>query len=290
MTVTEQINDLKQYTVPPRQPEFILEKWRAELDKCCQVPSVKAENLGNPFGVYETLALPVGDRVLSARCIHPADGKQHPLVLMYHDLNRGVRGWHHMTRFLAFGCGVVALEAEPFSGDWMSGQVDFRSRFLDALRLGKAATQLPWVNREQVTAWGEGFGGGLALAAAALVPGVTRAAALNPMPADLRSMGMDGMDDVDLVNLAPTIRGQVLFGSCLLDSYAPPRAQAAIYNAIACEKFWRIYPKYGHERVNAFENDLVRFLKNGLDDFRQEARTAGAQSKESNGLFSERML
>lgn len=73
--------------------------------------------------------------------------------------------------------------------------MDFHSRFLDALRLGKAATQLPWVNREQVTAWGEGFGGGLALAAAALVPGVTRAAALNPMPADLRSMGMDGMDD-----------------------------------------------------------------------------------------------
>lgn len=120
---------------------------------------------------------------------------------------------------LAFGCGVVAPEAEPFSGDWMSGQVDFHSRFLDALRPGKAATQLPWVNREQVTAWGEGFGGGLALAAAALVPGVTRAAALNQMPADLRSMGMDGMDD-----------------------------------------------------------------------FRQEARTAGAQSKESNGLFPERML
>lgn len=87
---------------------------------------------------------------------------------------------------------MVAPEAEPFSGDWMSGQVDFHSRFLDALRLGKAATQLPWVNREQVTAWGEGFGGGLTLAAAALVPGVTRAAALNPMPADLRSMVTNG--------------------------------------------------------------------------------------------------
>ena len=51
--------------------------------------------------------------------------------------------------------------------------------------------------------------------------------------------------------------------------------------------------KYGHERVNAFDNDLVRFLRNGMDDFRQEARTAGGQSKESkesNGLFPERML
>ena len=267
MTVTEQINDLKHYTVLPGQPETLLEKWHSALGNGCPALSIKTEHLGNPLGIYETLTLPMEDRVLTARCIHPADGKQHPLVLMYHDLNRGVRGWHHMTRFLAFGYGVVAPEADGFHGDWMGGQLDFHGRFLDALLLGEAALQLPWVSRDPVTAWGEGFGGGLALAAAALLQGVTRAAALNPMPGDLLRMGLDGMDDADLVNLAPLIRGQVLFGTCLLDSYAPPKSQAAIYNALACEKFWRIYPKYGHERVNAFENDLVCFLRNGLDDF-----------------------
>ena len=35
---------------------------------------------------------------------------------------------------------------------------------------------------------------------------------------------------------------------------------------------------------------LVDMGIDGMDDFRQEARTAGAQSKESNGLFPERML
>ena len=34
--------------------------------------------------------------------------------------------------------------------------------------------------------WGEGFGGGLAIVAASLVPGVIRCAALNPLPGDLR--------------------------------------------------------------------------------------------------------
>lgn len=45
-----------------------------------------------------------------------------------------------------------------------------------------------------------------------------------------------------------------------MDTYAPPKGQAAIYNNLQCEKQWKIYPKYGHERVNFFENELVRFL------------------------------
>ena len=36
--------------------------------------------------------------------------------------------------------------------------------------------------------------------------------------------------------------------------------------------------------------DLRSMGMDGMDDFRQEARTAGAQSKESNGLFPKRML
>ena len=264
MTVTEQIAFLRQYTGAVRCPEDFLEKWQSALELAGPVCTVRTENLGNPMGIYETLTLPVEGRMRTARCIHPADGKQHPLVLLYHDLNRGARGWHHMTRYLAFGCGVIAPEAEPFRGSWTDGEADLKTRILDALLLGKGALDRPWVDRTQVTAFGEGFGGGLALAAAALLPEVGRVAALNPMPAELNDRNGPGRAEVDLVNFAPLIRGQVLMGTCLLDDYAPPKAQAAIYNALSCEKFWRIYPKYGHERVNAFENDLVCFLGKGL--------------------------
>lgn len=79
---------------------------------------------------------------------------------MYHDLNRGVRGWHHITRFLALGFGVVAPEAEPFRADWkvQPAQAAFRQRYLDALAVAKAALALPWVDTGRVYTFGEGFG------------------------------------------------------------------------------------------------------------------------------------
>ena len=68
------------------------------------------------------------------------------------------------------------------------------------------------------------------------------------------------MEELDLKNLAPLCMSPLLLGTCLMDTYAPPKGQAAIYNNLQCEKQWKTYPKYAHERVNFFENELVRFL------------------------------
>lgn len=53
-------------------------------------------------------------------------------------------------------------------------------------------------------------------------------------------------------------------GSCLMDTYAPPQGQAAIYNRLGGPKQWKMYPKYVHERVNFFENQMLFFFKNGI--------------------------
>lgn len=263
MTITEQKAFLKDYRGSTRLPEGFAQSWQAQLETCCPVVAAEPVDLGNPMGIYEHLTVSYGDRRLTARCIRPADGARHPLMLFYHDLNRGPRGWHHMTRFLAFGYGVVALEAVPFQGDWTKGEPNFRQRYLDALAVGKAAMALPWAEEPHVVTFGEGFGGGLALLAAAMLPGDIRCAMLNPMPGDFRGLGCKGMDMVDLVNFAPLCRGPVLLGTCLMDTYAPPKGQAAIYNNLNCEKQWKIYPKYTHERVNFFENAFVSFLGEG---------------------------
>lgn len=272
MTVTEQIAFLRQYRGEKSCPPDFEAQWREALEKCTPVYSLEEESLGNPVGIYETMELSDCGKTLTARCIHPADGEKHPMVLMYHDLNRGVRGWHHMTRFLAFGYGVAALEAEPFPGDWRGGEAHFRERCMDALVFGKTALELPWVDSGRIIAFGEGFGGGLALAAAAVLPNIAGVAALNPFPGDTAET--DGA--FDLVQFAPLVRGQALVGTCLLDEYAPPKGQAAIFNSLNCEKLWRIYPKYGHERVNAFENDLVWFLKDGLKTLQADAAPGSA--------------
>ena len=266
MTITEQKAFLGSYAGRTECPGDFPAPWQAFVD--AQEPRVSARtmNLGNANGIYETLTVTSSDRVLTARSIRPAAPGKYPLLLMFHDLNRGIRGWHHMTRYLAFGYGVVALEAAPFPNGWKSRpeSVDFAGRYRDALILGKAALALPWVDDTRVVAFGEGFGGGLALLCGAMLPGNLRCAALNPFPGDFRGMGQEGLDHVDLVNFAPLCRGQVLMGTCLMDTYAPPSGQAAIYNRLTCPKEWKLYPKYAHERVNFFENQLLFFLQHGV--------------------------
>ncbi len=268
MTITEQKAFLQSYTGKTQTPNHFADTWAAALaDLQPEVQTAPIE-FTNPYGVYERLTVTYGGRTVTARVIRPAAEGPHPLLLMYHDLNRGVRGWHHMTRFLALGFGTVALEAEPFQGNWQADPAGagFRTRYLDALAVAKAALALPWVDTAHVYTFGEGFGGGLALLAASLLPEVGRCAALNPLPGDFAGPDQSAFADVDLANFAPLCRAEVLLGSCLMDTYAPPQGQAAIYNRLTCPKQWKFYPKYIHERVNFFENTMLGFFKDGITE------------------------
>ena len=171
MTITEQKAFLQQYTGKAQAPAGFAQAWAETVAALQPEVQLAPVPFANPCGVYEQLTVTYQGRTVTARVIRPAAAGRHPLLLMYHDLNRSVRGWHHMTRFLALGFGTVALEAEPCKGDWQAkpAQADFRTRYLDALAVAKAALALPWVDADCVCTFGEGFGGGLALLAACLL-------------------------------------------------------------------------------------------------------------------------
>ena len=175
--------------------------------------------------MYERLTVTFDGRSVTAQVIRPPQTDCIPLLLMYHDLNRGVRGWHHMTRFLALGFGVVAPEAEPFREDWkvQPAQAAFRQRYLDALAVAKPRWRCRGWIQAACTRLARGFGGGLALLAASLCPAVSRCAALNPLPGDFAGLGLPGYDELDAANFAPLCRAEVLLGTCLMDEYAPPK-------------------------------------------------------------------
>ena len=170
MTITEQKAFLRSYTGQAQAPADFAQRWQEAAAALHPAVSCAPVTFGNPCGVYERLTVTFDGRSVTARVIRPTADGVHPLLLMYHDLNRGVRGWHHITRFLALGFGVVALEAEPFREDWkvQPAQAAFRQRYLDALAVAEAALALPWVDTGRVYTFGEGFGGGLALLAASL--------------------------------------------------------------------------------------------------------------------------
>ena len=86
--------------------------------------SLTPVELGNPCGSYAELSLAGMDgEPIRARLVKPAGEGPHPVILMFHDANRGVRGWHHMTRFVALG----------YASCWYEGHITDDDRICDRM-------------------------------------------------------------------------------------------------------------------------------------------------------------
>ena len=233
---------------------------------------------------------------LSARVILPAgvSTAELPAVVLFSDLGRGVRSWLHLLRFSAFGLPVVALEARPceaqlkdawrgtFTAEELAHALinpdDAASSTLKQLiddALVTTAVASRFLGRTAVT-WGEGLGGSQALFAAALLPKeVSATMALNPLFADnattLRTVvgcgdtpqsdaAIDAVGLLDSACAAELVRVPALIGTALLDQCTPTEGTFALYNRLPGQKEMCVYPKFGHERINQFENEQINYL------------------------------
>ena len=229
-----------------------------------------------------------------ASAAEPSATTELPAVVLFSDLGRGVRSWLHLLRFSALGMPVVALEARPceaslkdawrgaLTAEELAGALinpdDAASSTLKQLiddALVTTAVASRFLGRTTVT-WGEGLGGSQALFAAALLPKAAIATmALNPLFADnattLRTVvgcGDTPQSDaaIDVVGLldsacaAELVRVPALIGTALLDQSAPTEGTFALYNRLKGQKEMRVYPKFGHERINQFENEQINYL------------------------------
>ncbi len=230
----------------------------------------------------------------SSLAAEPSATTKLPAVVLFSDLGRGVRSWLHLLRFSALGLPVVALEARPcearlkdawrgtFTAEELAGALinpdDAASSTLkqlidDALVATSVASR--FLGRTAVT-WGEGLGGSQALFAAALLPKeVSATMALNPLFADnattLRTVvgcgdtpqsdaAIDAVGLLDSACAAELVRVPALIGTALLDQSAPTEGTFALYNRLPGQKEMRVYPKFGHERINQFENEQINYL------------------------------
>lgn len=217
-----------------------------------------------------------------------------PAVVLFSDLGRGVRSWLHLLRFSALGLPVVALEARPcepqlkdawrgtFTAEELAHALinpdDAASSTLKQLiddALVTTAVASRFLERTTVI-WGEGLGGSQALFAAALLPkAVSATMALNPLFADnattLRTIvgcgdtpqsdaAIDAVGLLDSACAAELVRVPALIGTALLDQSAPTEGTFALYNRLTGQKEMRVYPKFGHERINQFENEQINHL------------------------------
>ena len=234
--------------------------------------------------------LPVGVSVAE-----PLAAAELPAVVLFSDLGRGVRSWLHLLRFSALGTPVVALEARPceaslkdawrgaLTAEELAGALinpdDAASSTLKQLiddALVTTAVASRFLGHTTVT-WGEGLGGSQALFTAALLPKeVSLTMALNPLFADnattLRAhvgcgdtpqsdAAIDAVGLLDSACAAELVRVPALIGTALLDQSAPTEGTFALYNRLPGQKQMRVYPKFGHERINQFENEQINYMR-----------------------------
>ncbi len=166
----------------------------------------------------------------------------------------------------------------------------FRNVFLDTALLAKIVADMEDVDEDRVAAYGGSQGGGLAMACAALAPNIIKkASVLCPFLSDYKrvwdlNITMPAYSElkeyfllfdprhereeetftklgyIDIQNFADRIRGDVLFGTGLMDNICPPSSVFAAYNKIVSEKQIFIYPDCGHGNLPDFEDMTLRFI------------------------------
>ena len=168
----------------------------------------------------------------------------------------------------------------------------FRSIFLDCAQFAGIVMSQPGVDPARVGSTGGSQGGALSLVCAALEPRIKCCATMYPFLCDYRRVWeMDLAKDayaelrsffrmfdptheridewfhrlgyIDVQNLAPRIKAQVLMTCGLMDPICPPSSQFAAYNKITAKKDVVIYPDFGHEGLPGW-GDRVYTLFNSL--------------------------
>lgn len=162
--------------------------------------------------------------------------------------------------------------------------------------LCRIVREMEGVDLSRIYVNGGSQGGGLGVACAALNPDLPcRAAILYPFLSDFQKVWELGADEIayeglryytrwfdpsgertheifrklgyiDVHNLAHMIRCEVMMGTGLSDSICPPQTQFACYNRMTCKKTHILFPDFGHEEIQAFDDRILDFF--GKEDER----------------------
>lgn len=156
--------------------------------------------------------------------------------------------------------------------------------------LCRIVRQLDGIDLERVFVNGGSQGGALGLACCALNPElISRAAIQYPFLSDFRMVWELGADEIayeglryysrwydpdgtrldrwfgqlgyiDSMNFAHLVRCPVLFGTGLADEVCPPQTQCAVYNRLTCPKKRYLFPGFGHEEIQEFDDMLLDYF------------------------------
>ncbi len=166
----------------------------------------------------------------------------------------------------------------------------YRNVYLDTVKAARILMSMGEIDKNRIGATGVSQGGGLAVACAALEPQIKKLCAFYPFLSDFRRMeDLDFASEayiqlkqffrmrdprheredelyyklgyIDIQNLAPRIRAEVLWFCGMSDHTCPPSTQFAAYNKITAQKRMILYPEYDHEKLHGAEDIRFKFFE-----------------------------
>lgn len=167
----------------------------------------------------------------------------------------------------------------------------YRQVFLDMAQMVKIAEGFDEVDKERMYTMGGSQGGALALVCAALCPQIKKAAIYYPFLSDYKyaykcvngsgagafyefseyfrqaDPRHEKADEVfrklgyiDIQNLAPYVKAEVIMASGLLDNAVPVKTHFAMYNKLKTKKRHYIYPERGHEALDGMDDIVYQWF------------------------------
>jgi cephalosporin-C deacetylase len=315
------LDQLRDYRTDTTEPPDLDPWWQGRLDQARAVARPPAltrygADIYGPVEVYDAEFSGAGGDRIRAWYLRPAgaDGTA-PAVVKFigYGGGRGLPAEHALLP--ALGYTVFVMDTRGQGGRWTTGATGdhpgepgagpenarvmtrgiarpegyyYTRLFTDAVRAVEAASELTGAPRVAVS--GSSQGGGLALAAAALLPravavchadvpflcDIQRAITLAPAApytevpeflahhVDLIPAALDTLRYVDCALLARRITARCLLSVGLMDTICPPSTVFAAYNEITAGKDIAVHPFTGHEVPTAHVERQLRHLRDFL--------------------------
>jgi cephalosporin-C deacetylase len=302
------IEQLREYRTPTAEPAGLDRWWALRLEQAAAAAG-PPQLVPYPAGVYEPVEVHdvtfsgAGGDPVRAWYLRPAGSSRPPVVVKFigYGGGRGLPADHLLLP--ALGYAVFVMDTRGQGGRWSTGATDpansqvmtqgitrpedyyYTALFTDAARAVLTAAQLGGVPHVAVS--GASQGGGLALAAAALVPALvtvchadvpflcdiqraitlTGAAPYSEVPeflaqnTELADAALDTLRYVDCALLARRITAQCLLSTGLMDETCPPSTVFAAYNEITAGKDISVNPFGTHAVPSSQIERQLRHLR-----------------------------
>jgi len=311
---------LADYRTSTREPAELDLWWQRQLDEArgaAAEPALTRYEAGAyaPLEVYDAEFSGAGGDRIRAWYLRPAGGPEAGVVVKFVGYGGGRDRPAEHVLLPALGYALLVMDTRGQGGRWSTGATGdhadgwhagpenanvmtrgiarpedyyYTRLFTDAVRAVETACALTGAERLAVT--GISQGGGLAPAAAALVPqlvavchadvpflcdiqrGITLApeAPYTEVPeflaqqVDLVPAALDTLRYVDCALLARRITARCLLSAGLMDTVCPPSTVFAAYNEISAGKQIAVHPFTGHDVPGAHVERQLRHLREFL--------------------------